>query len=1148
MADVFGFIKKAAKGDDKAGGGVFGFLDQGRKAAFNSGKNDERKGTPITAINPANVKPALNFVRETAQSTARIAPTVAISAVEATPVGKYAKRLNGGTSTISAPNNPLFHATFGTDTIESYQTRAQGIQDKTKVPAPIAVAGLVGLDFTPGGGAKKGAVKSLIKASSVDEVKKVLPEISTDTAQSISKTKDPYIIKNLLERDGAQRSYLKTVADSPNTGDQLREATTGVIPQTYQRKSNQQLLNRAQQKVNSDYSGSLTDVLSKEKLSDEDVAVGQELIRRAQNDGRIDEAVGIVESLDTKLREAGRTVQAASLWSRLSPEGVLVLANRKIRKVREEKFGGGPEVELPQAKQIKQEIEKSGNLDRQSVGRTVDELAGTAEATGTRLAKNVEKAAAPAVKKKADTLVQELTKKVKQEYLEAKPATRRAPINILREVFGRFPEAKEAYPYAQQILRDKYQNVPGMSEALDKFFSSELGLPVSSTTINSAIKDQLKANGQKVADIIHRSWSQQRQSVDDIASDLVKSGFDEQSARLLATEVKKRLDEQVISAKRAALERLTKEAPKKAQPTYLDKLNKLSNLGALDNKDFLDLSRAKLGLPNLSNETAQKLSELSQKMQDLPDGSEKRKIVHQIGEIINQEIPKTKGEKALEILGAPKSLLSTFDLSGLGRQGAVLGSRFREDFKKAFKDQITYLASPEKYDAAMAEIASRKNLPLYERMGVALTGVKGYKNPEEAFVSQLPEEIPGIGKLVGASNRIYTGALTQLRADVADRIIKELTDAGIDVNTMPKEELESLGRFINTASGRGGKKGGWIDRHAEGLSQALFSPRLWKSRLDMLNPLYYYQLKGPARKYALESAGSFASIAGVVLGLAVLAGADVETDPRSSDFLKIRFGDTRYDILGGFQQNLVFAWRELTGEKKSSTTGNVTTFAKDIGDIITGRDNRDKGIAVSDRFTILQDLVENKENPVVATTTRALRNKDRNGEEFNPAKEAIGLVTPLAIGDTVNQVANKGPLGFLGAVPGFLGAGSQTYGIKDMTISAKPKAYIKELEQKGAPKAQIEASKRFFQYQKTGPDRDAYAKQIKEALTNKDIKKAEQIAQDYNKKYAATFKPWLEKYDQYKNDETLVKTYNSKKITSESFNRWISDIEKGAQP
>lgn len=829
-----------------------------------------------------------------------------------------------------------------------------------------------------------------------------------------------------------QRGFFRNVRTSETASPELKAAVADVKPQTYDDIStNRELVQNAIQQADSDPQAIHDKVMSGNELNDQDVVSGLHLMNRYQQEGKIDDAVRLAESLDNNLRAHGRAVQAASVWNRLTPEGFLRTATNRAAKAREQisagrGFGKGVASEKQVAKDIQDNVEQSGQLTQ---GHVIDAIRKTAENLGTRkaatkaeelttgqkVAKNVEKMATPVQKKKADLLVKEITKKVKQEMMQP-PAKGQAKsaIEVMREVFGRNKEAQDAFPEAQRILMEKAKDNPKIQEALQNFFDSELGHPAAGSTFNAAIKEQLAKNETKVSEIIMNSWKGQDESIEKVASELVKEGFDQESATAIATEVKARLKAQVVSAKQRTLESLAKEAPKRQKTAFLAKVSKLSNLGALDNHDYLELARTKLKLPQLTEETAQKISDLAQKMQDMEPGYERDKLGRQIYQVINESTPKTLGQKAVELISAPKSVMASLDLSATLRQGGVLGARFRREAADAFNKSIHYFGSSDAYEKGMSAI---RHDPMYEtaaRAKIALTGVEG---GEEAFVSQLPERIPGLGKGIQASDRAYTGALTELRFNAFKHMAKDLADEGIDINTFSDEQLESIGKFINTASGRGyGAKGGLFEKMAPALNRTLFSPRLWKSRLDMLNPVYYAKLDPVARKYALQSAGSFAAIAATVLGLASLAGGKVETDPRSSDFLKVRFGDTRYDILGGFQQNLVFAARELTGQKKNSATGA-------IADLSTGK------FGSANRLSILTDLIANKQNPVLAAGENILQGHDQSGNKVNPLTEIGQLAIPLNIQDTYSLAKSTNPLQafLMGTVPGTVGVGVNTY-------------------------------------------------------------------------------------------------------------------------
>lgn len=486
----------------------------------------------------------------------------------------------------------------------------------------------------------------------------------------------------------------------------------------------------------------------------------------------------------------------------------------------------------------------------------------------------------------------------------------------------------------------------------------------------------------------------------------------------------------------------------------------------------------------------------------------------------------------LQVLGMPKAVMASTDLSGGLRQGALLGSRFPKVWGNAQKESVKYFASEDAFQRGMQGIAKSDNFPIYQKMGLDLA-LPGGAHHEEQYASTLAEKIPLGGKPIRASDRAYTGGLTQLRAGAADTIIGDLRDSGIDVNTLGDKSLKSIGKFINTASGRGvGKKGGIFEKYAPVLGDTLFSPRLWKSRLDMLNPAYYAKLDPTARKYALQSAGSFAGIAATVLGLAAAAGAQVVTDARSSDFLKIKVGDTRYDILGGFQQNLVFAWREISGQKKSSITGNVT-------DLTAGKYGQ------ANRFSVLTDLIQNKENPAFAPATNILKGTDKAGNPVNPAAEIGKLFVPLNIQDTYSTIKNTGsiPKGILkSTIPGTVGIGVGTYGLKDIKPTKKQQTYI---DKNITDPAQKEAYTRFFQTAKVAAGTKTNASdEIKKAIKAGDMNKATEIARTYNKTYNNGFNDWRKKYGKYV-DGTLSEQYNKNLITPDSFNRWLKEKNNG---
>lgn len=1154
---LFHFLGNILHGDQNPGGGVFGFLRQTASEPINVTK----LGTATATGNQQAQENAFNQVKAPIRSLVNTDKHILHFATQ-TGQSILGSGIQLGTSlyNLAAPHVGLPEQSFnpnqfgtagstllGNKPIESIQAGySKSRQAGHGIPLSAGLAGLTTFSDLPLFPGSKNVVGDLIKASTAQDAEKLLVKNGIDAgiahgiAPGIAQTKDPNIIKNIIDKahtpppspeipvvgnevagqGSAPNKFLQTIQNAQSTGPELQEAIKG-LKQTHEIRSTDKLAEEARKTVESDYTGSLTKVLTTDNPSDKDIAMGQHLIVKAQQEGRIGEAVNIAEQLDNKLREAGRSVQAATIMNRLSPEGQLLLATKKIRQVRE----ANPKNiarEKKTAEEIQQTLESSvPAFNRESVGKAVQDIAngqqkldlgglegGTqaAENVGQKLAKGVEAAALPPVQKKVDTLVQELTKKVKQEYLEPKTVIKKPPLQILQEVFGRNAEAQEAYPLAQKILREKYADVPQMQEALDKFFGSKLNLPAAESTIGRAIQDQLKSRGERVSDIIYKSLTTQEATIKNVASDLVKEGFDQQSATKLSEEVAKRLNKEVSDAKSAALEILGQEAKPRNQSTFLDKINKFSNLGALDKEDYLQLARAKLNLPHLRAETAGKISELSQKIQELPEGHDKYAAVREIQHLIVKEIPKSKWQLAKEFAGLPRTILASGDFSFGGRQGLVYATSHPIEFAKAWPKQFKYFKEAfggkdsEAYDAMMADVRSHPNYPYLEKYGRLLdpTGHDVRLRNEQFLSSDIAEKIPLLRRLVRGSNYAFTGLHNTLYANQFYGMLEHLQYAGVKGELLD-DQLKKTAEVISTSLGRGGKSGGFVEKHGGFFSTVLFAPRLIASRLNVMNPVYYLRLDGPARQEALRGLMGLSAFAVSSLKLAQIAGAKVSLDPRNADFGKIRVGDTRFDVLGGFTQYIRLGTQITTGQKINSTTGAQT----EVGKGFTGS-----------RLDIASNFIQGKENPSVSFVTDLLKGQDINGNSLysfkGVGKETLQRFIPLLAQDLNDLRTHPNSAGIGAVVPGLFGTGIQTYGKQDLPITDKQKSTIKLLQQKGASTEQTASYKDFYQTIKGGPPRTNRSEDINKALAVGDEQQALQIAQDYNKKVLDGIKPWLD--------------------------------------
>lgn len=374
-------------------------------------------------------------------------------------------------------------------------------------------------------------------------------------------------------------------------------------------------------------------------------------------------------------------------------------------------------------------------------------------------------------------------------------------------------------------------------------------------------------------------------------------------------------------------------------------------------------------------------------------------------------------QKVIDVLGdavnVPRSLMASFDLSAPFRQGLFFVGRPKQ-WGPAFKGMVKSFGSEKAYNGMMDDIAGRPTYKLMRDYKLALTKPNSkLAEGEEQFMSNMAEQIPGIGRVVKASDRAYTGFLNKLRADVFDDLLKKGSDLGLGND--PKF-LNDMAGFVNNATGRGNMPSSF-NQASQLLSGTLFSPRLIASRLNLLNPVYYARLQPQVRKEALKSLFTLAGAGMTVLGLSKLGGATVVTDPRNSDFGKVKFGNTRYDIWGGFQQYIKLAAQLTSGKLISSTTGKEFTLGE--------------GYKPITRLSILGRFAEGKTAPVVSFALGMLRGTNIIGEDFVVSKELQNRFVPLVVQDMHDLGKERGLGGMAMSVPAIFGVGTQTYGTRE---------------------------------------------------------------------------------------------------------------------
>lgn len=183
-----------------------------------------------------------------------------------------------------------------------------------------------------------------------------------------------------------ERSFPKTLEKNDLPGGDNR---------TYEVKGNAQSIERATREIEAaGMDKSIEDVLAEVKPSAEHTTKGILLIKRLQEAGdklkvsnpqeaeaNFAKAVRVASDLSQKLTEQGQAIQAASIVSRLSPDGIVLFAQRQIQKANAERLfpGKTPETSMTpaQALQLRDAAKKVQELegyldDSKRVAKIVD--------------------------------------------------------------------------------------------------------------------------------------------------------------------------------------------------------------------------------------------------------------------------------------------------------------------------------------------------------------------------------------------------------------------------------------------------------------------------------------------------------------------------------------------------------------------------------------------------------------------------------------------------------------------------------------------------------------------------------------------------------------------------------------------------------
>ena len=385
--------------------------------------------------------------------------------------------------------------------------------------------------------------------------------------------------------------------------------------------------------------------------------------------------------------------------------------------------------------------------------------------------------------------------------------------------------------------------------------------------------------------------------------------------------------------------------------------------------------------------------------------------------------PSRVGRIVMDILGIPRSVQASFDLSATLRQGIFYNLRFPDSALVTFGRSLKALGS-EKYALALQESQIKRLAQIPEPLmrkvyNAPLAEIVPLGQREEMWMTSLLRKIPLFGRVFRASERHFVTFLNEARLRSAEILVPCWKRLGAT-----EADWSGLGDLINIMSGRGNLPS-WLRSAGSLMNATCFAPRLLFARFQlpaMLLPTSKAAILHPSlvQKEAMNILIRFLLFGSGVLGAFKLSGAKVDLDRLSSDFGKVIIGNSRLDFWAGYAQMVRFGAQIAEAKRRYG-----------------GR------LSEANRLDLIYRFTQSKASPAAGILIDVLRGRTYIGEEMEATpefavKQAADRLMPFFIRQLWEAIEMDGLGVGLGTAPlGILGVGISTY--KQTTPSTRPR-------------------------------------------------------------------------------------------------------------
>lgn len=499
-----------------------------------------------------------------------------------------------------------------------------------------------------------------------------------------------------------------------------------------------------------------------------------------------------------------------------------------------------------------------------------------------------------------------------------------------------------------------------------------------------------------------------------------------------ASLVNARMEQAMLSSQKKALSNAIKGMVELKDPIRRDMLQKVKRIEKFLTPDeelgFLDdLAEVKLGL-RVTEEEAQMILDLKNNVDSLltkvdhnsPIGSKSRMdyglALEKFREVVGDMKIKAEsmsaadrikikniGKDIVDIGNATKASVASADISFGGRQGIPvlftkpsIWLRGTGQSMKLFAKEL-FAKSPEGWfksreSALMAAERARVNSSPNALNGKYRAAKNGYGlgvAHEEAIPTSLPERVPLLGRVFKASETSFSAAALRMRRELADYYIDLAEKQGLD--TLDEKVASGIGNLVTSMTGRGELQA--LAPIGNQLNATFFSPRFFRANWNVLTAHSTDKLatdftRKQARKNLLKIVGGIGST--LVLADTLNPGS-VDWDPRSTNFGRIKSGETFIDVTGGLSGLVKFFAKLATGERYSANTRKIISL-------------REGGFGQETTLDLVENFIEGKMSPIAGAVRDILQNRNFDGEKPNVVNTTLGLITPISVEMVIDEL------------------------------------------------------------------------------------------------------------------------------------------------